>query len=82
MAIDDDLVKVYDDEQPKESMDYVPEKTALKEKPTVTEAKKEEDDPNLGKKFVLHTDRGFVTFDKNAIDFTEKTRRCIALYRR
>jgi hypothetical protein len=72
MAIDDDLVKVYDDEQPKESMDYVPEKTALKEKPTVTEAKKEEDDPNLGKKFVLHTDRGFVTFDKNAIDFTEK----------
>ena len=43
-----------------------------KDKP-MTEAKKEnENDPNLGKKFVLHTDRGFVTFDKNAIDFTDK----------
>lgn len=52
--------------------EYVPEKTTLKEKP-VTEAKKDdEEDPNLGKKFVLHTDRGFVTFDKNAIDFTDK----------
>lgn len=52
--------------------EYVPEKTTLKEKP-VTEAKKEDDteDPNLGKKFVLHTNRGFVTFDKNAIDFTD-----------
>ncbi len=62
------------DEEKNEAVeaDYVPEKTELKEKPTVTEAKKEEDDPNLGKKFVLHTDRGFVTFDKNAIDFTEK----------
>ena len=61
------------DEEKNEAVeaDYVPEKTTLKEKPTVTEAKKEEDDPNLGKKFVLHTDRGFVTFDKNAIDFTE-----------
>lgn len=55
-----------------ETVSYVPEKTTLKEKP-VTEAKKEdEEDPNLGKKFVLHTDRGFVTFDKNAIDFTDK----------
>lgn len=61
------------DEEKNEAVeaDYVPEKTTLKEKPTVTEAKKEEDDPNLGKKFVLHTDRGFVTYDKNAIDFTE-----------
>ena len=51
--------------------EYVPEKTTLAEQP-VTEAKKEdEEDPNLGKKFVLHTDRGFVTFDKNAIDFTQ-----------
>ena len=55
-----------------EAVSYVPEKTTLKEKP-VTEAKKEDEtDPNLGKKFVLHTDRGFVTFDKNAIDFTDK----------
>lgn len=39
----------------------------------IKEAKKDdEDDPNLGKKFILHTDRGFVTFDKNAIDFTDK----------
>ena len=41
---------------------------------TITEAKKEdEEDPNLGKKFVLKAgNRGFVTFDKNAIDFTNK----------
>ena len=53
--------------------EYVPEKTTLKEKP-VTEAKKEdEEDPNLGRKFVLKAgNRGFVTFDKNAIDFTNK----------
>ena len=56
-----------------EACEYVPEKTTLKEKP-VTEAKKEDDeDPNLGKKFVLKAgNRGFVTFDKNAIDFTNK----------
>jgi len=55
-----------------EVCNYVPEKATLKEEP-VTEAKKEDEtDPNLGKKFVLHTDRGFVTFDKNAIDFTDK----------
>lgn len=56
-----------------EAVSYVPEKTTLKEKP-VTEAKKEdEEDPNLGKKFVLKAgNRGFVTFDKNAIDFTNK----------
>lgn len=56
-----------------EACEYVPEKTTLKEKP-VTEAKKEdEEDPNLGKKFVLKAgNRGFVTFDKNAIDFTNK----------
>lgn len=55
------------------SCGYVPEKTTLKEKP-VTEAKKEdEEDPNLGRKFVLKAgNRGFVTFDKNAIDFTNK----------
>lgn len=55
------------------SCEYVPEKTTLKEKP-VTEAKKEdEEDPNLGRKFVLKAgNRGFVTFDKNAIDFTNK----------
>ena len=51
---------------------YVPEKTTLKEKP-VTEAKeKDDEDPNLGRKFVLKAgNRGFVTFDKNAIDFTK-----------
>ena len=55
-----------------EACEYIPEKTTLNEQP-VTESKKEdEEDPNLGKKFVLHTDRGFVTFDKNAIDFTQK----------
>lgn len=53
-----------------ETVKYVPENTTNKK---ITEAKKEdEEDPNLGKKFVLHTDRGFVTFDKNAIDFTDK----------
>ena len=48
-------------------------KKVMKKEEAITEAKKEDDeDPNLGKKFVLHTDRGFVTFDKNAIDFTDK----------
>ena len=48
-------------------------KKVMKKEEAITEAKKEDDeDPNLGKKFVLHTDRGFVTFDKNAIDFTQK----------
>ena len=56
-----------------EAVSYVPEKTTLKEKP-VTEAKKDdEEDPNAGRKFVLKAgNRGFVTFDKNAIDFTNK----------
>ena len=55
-----------------ENVSYVPEKTTLKEKPVLESKKEDEEDPNLGKKFVLHTDRGFVTFDKNAIDFTDK----------
>lgn len=75
--VDSITIENIPEEEPKEAVEaaceYVPEKTTLKEKP-VTEAKKEDDeeDPNLGKKFVLHTDRGFVTFDKNAIDFTQK----------
>ena len=74
--VDSITIENIPEEEPKEAVEaacgYVPEKTTLKEKP-VTEAKKEdEEDPNLGKKFVLHTDRGFVTFDKNAIDFTDK----------
>ena len=55
-----------------ENVSYAPEKTTLKEKPVLESKKEDEEDPNLGKKFVLHTDRGFVTFDKNAIDFTDK----------
>ena len=56
----------------KEAVEYEPEQAPVAES-VIIEAKKEDDeDPNLGKKFVLHTDRGFVTFDKNAIDFTDK----------
>ena len=52
--------------------DYVPEaELNEKEETPMTEAKEEKEDPNTGKKFVLHTGRGFVTFDKNAIDFTD-----------
>ena len=72
--VDSITIENIPEDEAKEAVEaeYVPEKTTLKEKP-VTEAKKEdEEDPNLGKKFVLHTDRGFVTFDKNAIDFTDK----------
>lgn len=72
--VDSITIENVPEDEAKEAVEaeYVPEKTTLKEKP-VTEAKKEdEEDPNLGKKFVLHTDRGFVTFDKNAIDFTQK----------
>ena len=56
----------------KEAVEYEPEQAPVAES-VIIEAKKEDnEDPNLGKKFVLHTDRGFVTFDKNAIDFTDK----------
>ncbi len=71
------IENIKEEDETKEAVEaaceYVPEKTTLKEKP-VTEAKKEdEEDPNLGKKFVLKAgNRGFVTFDKNAIDFTNK----------
>lgn len=60
-------------ESVEDAVEYAPIKTTLKEKP-VTEAKREdEEDPNLGRKFVLKAgNRGFVTFDKNAIDFTNK----------
>ena len=56
----------------KEAVEYEPEQAPVAESVIIEAKKEDDDDPNLGKKFVLHTDRGFVTFDKNAIDFTDK----------
>ena len=56
-----------------DNSEYVPEAELNEEGSSIKEAKKEDEDPNLGKKFILKAgDRGFVTFDKNAIDFTKK----------
>ena len=70
--VDSITIENIQEEEPKESViEYEPEDEMNQD--GLTEAKKEdEEDPNLGKKFVLHTDRGFVTFDKNAIDFTDR----------
>ena len=68
------IENIKDEDETKESVvEYEPEDSIEDEQTSIKEAKKEdEEDPNLGKKFVLHTDRGFVTFDKNAIDFTDR----------
>ena len=66
------IENIPEENETKEAVEYEPEQAPVAEG-VIIEAKKEDDeDPNLGKKFVLHTDRGFVTFDKNAIDFTDK----------
>ena len=66
------IENIPEESETKEAVEYEPEQAPVAES-VIIEAKKEDDeDPNLGKKFVLHTDRGFVTFDKNAIDFTDK----------
>lgn len=77
VSVDSITIENVKEEQPKESVSedkpetqYIPE-NEMKTK-AMTEAKKEDaEDPNTGKKFVLKTDRGFVNFDKNAIDFTQ-----------
>lgn len=63
------IENVPEDGETKESVEYIPEEATA----GLTEAKKEdEEDPNLGRKFVLKAgDRGYVTFDKNAINFTK-----------
>lgn len=63
------IENVPEDGETKESVEYIPEEVTA----GLTEAKKEdEEDPNLGRKFVLKAgDRGYVTFDKNAINFTK-----------
>lgn len=70
------IENIKEEDETKESVEevtYEPEDDEVIQESELTEAKKEDkEDPNLGKKFVLHTDRGFVTYDKNAIDFTDK----------
>ena len=70
------IENIQEEDETKESVEevtYEPEDDEVIQESELTEAKKEDkEDPNLGKKFVLHTDRGFVTYDKNAIDFTDK----------
>lgn len=63
------IENIPEDGETKESVEYIPEEVTA----GLTEAKKEdEEDPNLGRKFVLKAgDRGYVTFDKNAINFTK-----------
>lgn len=73
------IENVQEEDETKESVEevtYEPEDDEVIQESELTEAKKEdkEDDPNLGKKFVLKAgNRGFVTKnnDDNGIDFTQ-----------